>query len=272
MLGSQPQLSKAKQLYHLKLNGGKCELAKPDVQLGLYIDYYWLLTIEQPSLALEVIPDTAIDLVLSPDIGDFAALYLPTDQKFTLDLEGPIQYAGICYRSETAPELLGLDLAVLSRLEVGRDTSESLRIASLMEDLQGVNIISSTVERFDRFWLAQLEKKASKNTNTTRISHQDLIDAVESTVGTGSIAGVCEVLGVSERQFRRLSKDLFGLSPKKLQRVLRLQAALDELFRSDAQQLQDLYYDDSHRIKELKRLTGYTPNRIRRMAEKYNNL
>lgn len=247
-------------------------MAKPDVKLDPYIDYYWLLSIEQPSLVLEIIPDTAIDLVLSPAIRDFAALYFPTDEKFTIDLEGPVQYAGICFRSETAPELIRLDFTTLSQLEVGIDTSETLKIATLMEDLQGVNNISSIADRFDRFWLAQLEQLDCAKSTTARISHQDLIDVVESAIGTESIADVYKVLGVSERQFRRLSRDLFGLSPKKLQRVLRLQAALDELFRCDAKQIQDLYYDDFHRIRELKRLTGYTPNRIRKMAKKYNNL
>ena len=282
MLGFQPSLSKSKQLYHLQFVGGKCELAQPDVKLVRYVDYYWLLTIEQPTLVLEVIPDTAIDLVLSPDIRDFAALYFPTDKKFDIDLEGPIQYAGMCFRSQTAPELLRMDFAKLRQLQVGADTGESLNVIPLMEDIQRADTISSIVERFDRFWVAQLEQldcepitgtgTGTRTRTRTRISHQTMIDVVEGTIGSGSIAGMCEIIGVSERQFRRLSKDLFGLSPKKLQRVLRLQAALDELFHSDARQIRDLYYDDSHRIKELKRLTGCTPSQIRKMAEKYNIL
>lgn len=246
-------------------------MAKSDPKLEPYIDYYWLLSIEQRAMTLEVIPDTAIDLVLSPDIRDFAALYFPTDEKFNIDLEGPVQYAGICYRSETASQLFRLDFSTLTQLEVGVDTSETLKISTLMEDIQGISDITGLVDRFDRFWLSQLVQIDSKKSSSARISHEDLISVVESTIGTGSIAEICEILEVSERQFRRLSKELFGLSPKKLQRVLRLQAALDELFRSDAKQLQDLYYDDSYRIKELKRLTGCTPNQIRKMAEKYNN-
>ncbi len=272
MLGTQPSLTNSKQLYHLKLEGGKCELAKPDLKLDLYVDYYWLLTIEEPSLVLEVIPDTAIDVVLSPDIRDFAALYFPTAEKFSIDLEGPIQYAGICCRSETAPGLFRLDFATLRKLHVGADTSENLKLAPLMEDIQCANTIKSVAERFDRFWLGQLAQINSEKIKKSRIDHEDMINVVEGTIGSGSIAGICDIIGISERQFRRLSNDYFGLSPKKLQRVLRLQAALDELLRSDAKQLLDLYYDDSHRIKELKHLTGCTPSQIRKMAENYNNL
>lgn len=269
MLGSLPPAN-AKQLYHLNLNGGKCELAAPDLKLDRYIDYYWLLTIEQPSLVLEVIPDTTIDLVLSPDIQDFAALYFPVDNKFEIDLTGPVRYAGTCFRAATTPEFLRQEFATLTALEIGKDTSKNLSLTPLMTDIQGVATVDSIVERFDRFWLAQLEQIARQKTAKSRISHLEMLNAIESTVGSGSIAGMCENLGVSERQFRRLSKDLFGLSPKKLQNVLRLQAALDELFHCHASQIHDFYYDDSHRIRELKRLTGYTPSQIRAMAEKYN--
>jgi len=277
MLGKQPSLTRSKQLYHLNFDGGNCELAKPDSGLDPYIDYFWLLTIEKPSLALEVIPDAAIDIVLSPDMPNFTALYFPTAEKFNINLEGPIQYAGICCHSDTAPELFGLDLAVLRGLEMGAETSETLGLTPLMADIQRVNTITSIAKRFDRFWLDQLSHinnthpKNLKN-KIARISHQDMINVVEGTIGSGSIASICNAIGISERQFRRLSNDLFGLSPKKLQRVLRLQAALAELLQSDAMQLKDLYYDDSHRIKELKHLTGYTPNQIRKMAENYNNL
>jgi len=205
-----------------------------------------------------------------PDIQDFAALYFPTAKKFYIDLEGPIQYAGICCRSETASDLLRLDFSTLTQLEVGADTREALEIAPLMDDIQGTSSLDSVVERFDRFWLARLEQEKNEKIRKNRISHQDMIATLENTLGSGSVADICEKIGVSERQFRRISNDHFGLSPKKLQRILRLQAALDELFRTDTKQRQDLYYDDSHRIKELKSLTGCTPENIRKMAEKYN--
>jgi len=272
MLGTHSLATNSKQLYHLNLEGGKCELAKPDSKLDFYVDYYWLLTIQSPSLALEVIPDTAIDLVLSPDMPDFAELYFPTAEKFSIDLKGPIQYAGICCRSETASELFHLDFATLTNLHAGSDASKNLKIAPLMDDIQGLDTMNSIAQRFDRFWLNKINNINSEKIRTRRISHQDMINVVENTIGVGSIASICEIVGISERQFRRLSKSFFGLSPKKLQRVLRLQAALDELLRSDARQLQDLYYDDSHRIRELKLLTGCTPNQIRKMAENYNKL
>lgn len=272
MLGSKASLTQSKQLYHLAHDGADCQLASPDAALHPYIDYYWLLSISQPTFTLEVIPDTAVDLVVSPDIPDFAALYFPVAEKFSIELEGPIRYAGICFHSTTAAELLRMELNQLTQLEIGVDTAQSLSIKPLMADIQGLDSISTLAERFDRYWLAQLDQIDTEKTPKARINHQQLINAIEGSVGSNSIATICKTLSVSERQFRRLSNDLFGLSPKKLQNILRLQTALEELFACEASQIRDLYYDDSHRIKELKRLTGCTPNQIRKMAEKYNKV
>jgi len=270
MLGSQQLLTDSKQLYHLTLRGGRCELAVPKAELAPFIDYYWLLTIDQPRLVLQVIPDTAIDLVLSPGLADFAALYLPVSKPFAIELEGPIQYAGVCFRSATVAQLPGLEFNALRQLKVGMDTIESLNIRSLVADIQCVESIGSIAKKFNNYWLERLHGQGRSTDKQTRVSHAAMLAMLEEATGSGSIAAICETLGVSERQFRRLSIDLFGLSPKKLQNVLRLQTALDELFRCEPRQLQDLYYDDSHRIRELKRLTGCTPRKIRRMAEKYN--
>ncbi len=68
MFGSNPLTHRSLQLYHLSLPGGRCNIFAPDERLKNVIDYYWFLEITEPSVVLDVIPDTAIDLVLSPEI------------------------------------------------------------------------------------------------------------------------------------------------------------------------------------------------------------
>lgn len=270
MLGSQPTFIASKQLYHLSLDGGVCELAVVDPQLSVYIDYYWLLTIEQPTLLLEVIPDTAVDLVVSPDIPDFAGLYFPVSERFSIELEGPVRYAGVCFRSSSASDLLNSELNTLSQLNIGADIIQMLKIERMLADIQNTGSICHLTNVLDDFWVSRLEKVNCLDKGHTRINHCELISALERSLGADSIPAICETLGVSERQFRRLSNDLFGISPKKLQNILRLQSVLEELFQCESSQITDLYYDESHRIRELKRLTGCTPGQIRKMAEKYN--
>jgi AraC-like DNA-binding protein len=282
VLGAQHQLINSRQLYHLELDGGQCQLAAPAEELTPFVDYYWVLSIDQPQLRLEVIPDTAVELVMSPDLPDFAALYLPVSKPFEIALEGPIHYSGVCFRSERAAEILAQPFQSLGQLCMGVETIDALGIHALVASLQQVTDPSRVAAIANAFWQSRLQENnaaarsgsvsgSEEGAAHTRISHHQMITALEETAGAGSIAQISHTLGISERQFRRLSGDLFGLSPKQLQNTLRLQSALTELFRCEPRQLLDLYYDDSHRIRELKRLTGCTPKQIRRMAEKYNN-
>ncbi|HEU5073942.1 MAG TPA: helix-turn-helix transcriptional regulator [Polyangiaceae bacterium] len=68
-------------------------------------------------------------------------------------------------------------------------------------------------------------------------------------------------IGYSERQLRRVFLDLFGLNPKELSRVLRINAvlhALDVYSWGDAAARYG-YHDQSHLIHEFRALIGETP-------------
>lgn len=239
--------------------------ARPE--LSHLIDYYWLLTIAAPEMELEIIPDTAIDLVLCHEIAHFAALYFPTTEIQRIRLQGPVNYAGICFRPAAINLLFESELADLRKLDTGLNTIESLDIGTLVAGIQETTDIRKLKSEFDQFWVDRMETVGDSEST---LCHSELIKLLEGSLGNESVASVCRSLQISERHFRRLSTEMFGLSPKKIQRILRLQVVLTELFECERQQIQDLYYDDSHRIRELKNLTGFTPQQIRKMAEKYN--
>lgn len=242
----------------------------PHQELVEYIDYYWHLSIVAPLIKLQVIPDTAIDLVLSPDMPEFAALYFPSIKKFDIPLQGPVHYAGICFRPAAINVLLGSDLKELRKLDIGTDIIENLGLGSITNIIQNCKNLPTLKNYFDIFWQDRLASATESPGSRSTLSLSELINILEDSLGKESLSSVCHALGISERQFRRLSNELFGLSPKKIQNVLRLQVAVTELFECKSQQIQDLYYDESHRIRELKQLTGFTPQKIRQMAEKYN--
>lgn len=267
MLGFLPKLPSSKQLYHLNLDGGVCQLFPAHSELSELIDYYWLLSITSPELVLEVIPDTAIDLVLCPEDSSFAALYFPSTDIQRIPLQGPINFVGVCFRSAAARAFFQSEITDLRALDIGANTIEQLGIKELVTEVNGTRNIERLRDGFDHFWLNRLGHV--KDFSTT-LDPTVLIKLLGNSLEGESMASICSVFGVSERHFRRLSNDMFGFSPKKIQKILRLQAALTELFQCEKQQLQDLYYDDSHRIRELKKLTGFTPHQIRQMAEKYN--
>ena len=72
-----------------------------------------------------------------------------------------------------------------------------------------------------------------------------------------------EMMDVSHRQIDRLAKYYFGASPKALQRKYRALLALTRISLGEAENWAeaggDLYYDQSHFIREFKHFVGATP-------------
>jgi AraC-like DNA-binding protein len=82
-----------------------------------------------------------------------------------------------------------------------------------------------------------------------------------------ALADLHAAAGYSTRQVQRLTMRYFGCSPKLLvrkYRALRVAALLQAPGLSDERiaQLHDLFYDQSHMIREIRHFTGRTPQRL----------
>ena len=83
---------------------------------------------------------------------------------------------------------------------------------------------------------------------------------------------------LSKKQFEREFNTLVGMNPKEYIRIVRLQKALALLQqkRNDINHAQIAYAsgyaDQSHYIREFKRLSGYTLQSLLRIAEPYSDL
>ncbi|MEL6355273.1 MAG: DUF6597 domain-containing transcriptional factor, partial [Cyanobacteria bacterium J06627_28] len=77
------------QLYQLDTDKLTCHCALPSQHLSPFIHYYWWLDVADGETLLEVIPDNATDLVMSPNIDEFSVVYLPASEKFSIPLTGP---------------------------------------------------------------------------------------------------------------------------------------------------------------------------------------
>ncbi|WP_405064617.1 helix-turn-helix transcriptional regulator [Kribbella sp. NBC_01505] len=81
----------------------------------------------------------------------------------------------------------------------------------------------------------------------------------------GGVAGLARGLGISERQLHRRCLAAFGYGPKMLDRVLRMNAALDRARTGRA--LAEVaavsgYADQAHFTREVKALTGLAPKTL----------
>ena len=264
MFGALDRDYKPVQLYQLNgIEGVSCRVLTPAESLLEFIHYYWVLEISCKQVDLPVIPDNAVDLVLSPNSDSVCALYFPQAEKYEIPLDGPITYIGLCFQMQRVSRLFERPIDELRRLETGNQTAQALSLEQLVADIQGVRSDPDIQDRLDRYFSSI---QMGPGDSSESLLFAEFVDRLEPV----TIKTLAASVGLSERQFRRLSIDHFGLSPKKLQRVMRLQQALAAFLDEKQGPMDDGYYDDSHRISELKKLTGMTPTEIRRMAEIYN--
>ncbi|MFT5896836.1 MAG: hypothetical protein ACI8VW_003720 [bacterium] len=107
------------QLYYIGDPLVECHLLEPDDQLKLGIYYFWHIYVAPGPVNLAVIPDNALDLVMSPDVADFSTLYFPVVEKFSIPLEGPVRYIGVCFQLDQLSHFFDVPTASYRRLLMG---------------------------------------------------------------------------------------------------------------------------------------------------------
>ena len=260
------------QLYQLGTDKLTCHCALPLQSLSAFIYYYWWLDVADGEISLEVIPDNATDLVMSPDIDNFSIVYLPTPEKFSIQLTGPVSYIGVSFCTEVVPMFFGMDLASIKSLVPGEHTTKSIAIQALVNEIQDLKHHNELANKLDKFLQARLAQSLNSPNPIKTLDINNVLTAMQASVGEAGVSAIASHFGLSDRQFRRIMQSLFGFGPKKIQRIMRFQASLRELLNPDTLATDDGFYDDAHRIKEIRSLTGLTPGQIRRMAEIYNLL
>ncbi len=260
------------QLYHLVGEGVRCYRAVPADNLQAYVHYYWWLDVEPGDTQLEVIPDNAADLVMSPDIENLSILYLPSSEKFTIPLSGPITYVGISFRAASVGDFFNVGADVMSQCAPGDDTTKGLSIEALVSGVQRLKQVDQLASTLDALLARRLTDQPVASLAVDKLNIDKALAAMQASVGARGMEAIAEQFGLSDRQFRRVMGSLFGYGPKKVQRVMRLQASLKEIFAADALEMEDGFYDEAHKIKEIRALTGLTPGQIKKMSEIYNSM
>ncbi len=270
MFGSQTSADKPIQLYHFGNPKVQCHLLEPDDELKQDIHYYWHIKIAQGPVDLTVIPDNAIDFIMSPDVADFAAVYFPAAEMFTIALEGPVSYAGVCFQFGKIERFFDISTNEMRCLAEGASTLQHLRLDKIVNQLQGEKSLARIKSAFNTEFLNRKNHKRKSPEKMATVDVPRLIAAMQQTVGDAGMSDLAARFELSDRQFRRILTNMFGFGPKKIQRIVRLQLAIRELMHAEREGVLDGFYDDAHRIRELRTLTGMTPGDIRRLAEIYN--
>lgn len=197
------------------------------------------------------------------------SLVTPTIQATPIGTIGPFHSVGAVLSPIGWAALTGL--AANEHVGLVYDGSEALgrewaEYADALEReyAQGSILPVDFVER-----LAGLIRSRARRIND---AHADLIRDVNAWLGTSLDPPVEDLFArtsYSERQVQRLVERYFGCSPKTLVRMfraLRVFAMLHSPSVTDEQvaEVIDLFYDQSHLIREFKQFVGRTPRQLQR--------
>ncbi|MEU4603028.1 helix-turn-helix domain-containing protein [Kribbella sp. NPDC023972] len=199
-----------------------------------------------------VLPDGCMDLLLMDDELVIAG---PDSRAWIGSAEAGTRYAGIRFAPGTAPGFLGVPAREL--------LNERVPLADLWSPARSRRLV-------DRVRSAPVPAIALEQAVGSLVEEPPdrLITQVLRAVRSGVLRGGAGVLslagsvGLSERQLHRRCLYAFGYGPKMLDRVLRMNVALDHartgLALADVAALTG-YADQAHLTRDVKALTGVPP-------------
>lgn len=115
---------------------------------------------------------------------------------------------------------------------------------------------------------ARLERALATRLRTASFDARTrLVREAARHLGDGRVHQVAEALGVSERNLRRVFREVVGMGPKEFAKLTRFQRAPDEARRASQVDWARIaaatgYYDQAHLIAEFRDLSGVTPRTL----------
>ena len=257
--------------------------AKPESQvLKKYIDRYQFFDIEGPSF-LKTIPNGKIDLytILKggfeiwdkekerfeevPKFGYLPATNSPTILKISKEL--------VCLNIK-----LNLNvLAVPWFLEIYLNEKERREANDIWQAVIRI-MQKGTLKKPGTMQVHELDQQLCSVFETDHIDHKvfEIVRSIEE-MEEFSVTELAKNLHVSPRTLNRLTRRYFRLSPKDLASILRFERTTSYLKENESEGLIEAlsfgYYDQSHFIKECRKITGTSPKKLfRKMKLSTNDL
>jgi AraC-like DNA-binding protein len=260
----------------------RLEYLPPPPDLRAYISTYYLFETDEPHFADIERADIAQLRVFLSGSGELSfsdgkrypnfpfSLFGPRMSASSVTLTGPVRLFGV--------GLLPSGWSALTKLSAA-NFANTLVDASIMV---GVNTHEAVAKLGA---MATIAEMADAMTDTARqfearaenVPHW-FIRAVDEWLEqrlSPDVADLEKTTGLSRRQIERMTKQIYGASPKLLQRkyrALRTASAISNGNGDWQDFIDDAYYDQSHCIREIKEFVGITPGAIKEHVSRLSKL
>ncbi len=248
----------------------------PPPSLRRFVRCFWLLQGHTPAADVvpeRVVPDGCAELILhagSPyrltrpqEPGTVSqsqgALVGQIARAIELLPTGPTEIVGVRFEPAGARDLVGVPMSEV--------TGRSIPLRDLW-GTEGADLTDRVREAGDAATRAALVCDVLLR-RAARVRRRDdpadaAVSVLERADGQIDIADLARTVGVGRRTLERRFLDRVGLPPKRLARILRLQAVLQTLDGTDAPDWAMLaagggFYDQPHLVREFRDLTGLPP-------------
>lgn len=233
-------------------NGLKYKIVKPDKSLADFVDSFWLLQNQSATHEGVIVPNGKIDLFFSktPDNELLVTLMgLETKPKSSVNPDVSIVFA-VSFNPLAMEYILQRSVADILDSEI-----------SLPNNFWNFNI--ADLNDFDTFckkMTQQIQSILPKEIDNRKLKLFDLLFATDGEI---SVKELSEKIFWSSRQINRYFNEQFGVSLKTYCKIIRFRASLQDI-KSGKLFPQHNFTDQSHFIKDIKKLSGVSPKELRK--------
>ena len=258
---------------------------KPCQLLQSYVRYYWVFSSNQ-MLSTYTFPIGCPQIIFHKRTPLFVPELGATQDKLTisgqvnfsshLQANDDIEMIVVVFYPHTINMFLNTPVSAFYNKEISGYDIEDRGLNGLAEQFFECEDNNLCVNFIEKWLLSRLARNFDHTDYGIKRIHAAIKEICIHTYNT--VEELSSTCCLSKKQFEREFNTLVGMNPKEYIRIVRLQKALALL-----QQKRDYidhaqiayasgYADQSHYIREFKRLSGYTPHSLLKITEPYSDL
>lgn len=260
----------------------RLEYLPPPPDLRAYISTYYLFETDEPHFADIERADIAQFRAFLGGSGEVTfpsgkryqnyplSLFGPRMSASSVTLVGPVRLFGVGLLPAGWSALTNLSAADYADKLVDVSVIIGLNTAEAMTVLSSLNTFAEMAETMNEI-IRNIESYAEN------VPHW-FIRAVDDWLGhqlSPDIVDLEKATGLSRRQIEKMTKQIYGATPKLLQRKYRALRTANAISNGNGDWqdfIDDAYYDQSHCIREIKEFVGITPGAIKEHVSRLSQL